>query len=508
MEAILRDENLEHLLPSLVRRDVRELQSLLAANRVAFLAELKALGVAKVGERQKLANAFGRAVKAGRLDAQAPTPHMRPCTWTQTHDGLTVRLRVPGGTLASRLAVRLEPKSVEVRLGDERTAATGRFVALIRPDESTWELERAAPPEPEPYAAAPPPADDAVVFTLAKARPGDWPNLFEGGEGTNAVREAAPAKAAPRALSTPAPPAAPSKALGVAMKPHKLRFGESVRVSGRRVSDVAPTAPTGPSAPAAEHWQGERAWLLWRDGAPELRDEPAAAPPPEGALFRWRESATEVVVTARTRRGLPDGAVELRAAPTSADVLVDGAATPWCGMLCGRVEPARCRVAVVAGAAADDHDTLELTLVKAERRLWRAPWRELIADVDAREAARRLPRREAIMCGEWHHAQSATAWTVVVPIKTSLVAVDDMRVAVAADSLSLYVAGQEDAPLLAGELHGRLDPARCSWTVAARAALVPGAAAAGDDDGAREIEITLRKATAADWPDLIKTWYV
>ena len=51
------------------------------------------------------------------------------------------------------------------------------------------------------------------------------------------------------------------------MKPHKLRFGESVRVSGRRVSDVAPTAPTGPSAPAAEHWQGERAWLLWRDGA-------------------------------------------------------------------------------------------------------------------------------------------------------------------------------------------------------------------------------------------------
>ena len=95
------------------------------------------------------------------------------------------------------------------------------------------------------------------------------------------------------------------------------------------------------------------------------------------------------------------------------------------------------------------------------------------------------------------------------PTKTSLVAVDDMRVAVAADSLSLYVAGQEDAPLLAGELHGRLDPARCSWTVAARAALVPGAAAAGgDDDGAREIEITLRKATAADWPDLIKTWYV
>mgnify|MGYP003318740983 CR=1 FL=1 len=98
-----------------------------------------------------------------------------------------------------------------------------------------------------------------------------------------------------------------------------------------------------------------------------------------------------------------------RAAPTSADVLVDGSATPWCGMLCGRVEPARCRVAVVAGAAADDHDTLQLTLVKAERRLWRAPWRELIADVDAREVARRLPRREAIMCGEWSHSQSATA---------------------------------------------------------------------------------------------------
>ena len=73
----MRDENLEHLLPSLARRDVCELQSLLAANRVAFLAELKALGVAKVGERQKLANAFGRAVKAGRLEGQAPTPHHR-----------------------------------------------------------------------------------------------------------------------------------------------------------------------------------------------------------------------------------------------------------------------------------------------------------------------------------------------------------------------------------------------------------------------------------------------
>ena len=63
MEAILRDENLEHLLPSLARREVRELQSLLAANRVAFLAELKALGVAKVGERQKLASAISKHAK-------------------------------------------------------------------------------------------------------------------------------------------------------------------------------------------------------------------------------------------------------------------------------------------------------------------------------------------------------------------------------------------------------------------------------------------------------------
>ena len=69
MEAILRDENLEHLLPSLARRDVRELQSLLAANRVAFLAELKALGVAKVGERQKLANAFNRVEQSGTANA-------------------------------------------------------------------------------------------------------------------------------------------------------------------------------------------------------------------------------------------------------------------------------------------------------------------------------------------------------------------------------------------------------------------------------------------------------
>ena len=245
------------------------------------------------------------------------------------------------------------------------------------------------------------------------------------------------------------------------MKPHKLRFGESVRVSGGAL-DVAPTADR-PVGAGGRHWQGERAWLLWRDGAPELRDEPAAAPPPEGALFRWRESVTEVVVTARTRLGLPDGAVELRAAPTSADVLVDGSPTPWCGMLCGRVEPARCRVAVVAGAAADDHDTLQLTLVKAERRLWRAPWRELIADVDAREGAGcRGARRSCAASGPTRRVRrrGPSSCRSRPPRRRRRHARRRRR------RLPLVVRRGRRTRRLAGELHGRLDPVRCSWTVA------------------------------------------
>ena len=68
MEAILRDENLEHLLPSLARRDVRELQSLLAANRVAFLAEKIE---AEVQQQEEAERAAEKGKKKGKGKAAA-----------------------------------------------------------------------------------------------------------------------------------------------------------------------------------------------------------------------------------------------------------------------------------------------------------------------------------------------------------------------------------------------------------------------------------------------------
>ena len=87
--------------------------------------------------------------------------------------------------------------------------------------------------------------------------------------------------------------------------------------------DTTPATPEMADAAAPPETKAEESKADEAKAADEAKTaEPAAeakeAPPPEGALFRWRESATEVVVTARTRRGLPDGAVELRAAPTSA----------------------------------------------------------------------------------------------------------------------------------------------------------------------------------------------
>ena len=165
LAALLAEEELGHYSEALCQATtLPDAQSLLAANRVAFLARLKELGVSKVGERQRLANAIGRAQRAGRIDAVAPVPHMSPCTWSQTDEELTLRLRLPAGTASAAVHFDLDVNSLEVRVAGERTSVCGRLAGLVRPADSTWELER-APPAAE---------TDVMLISLAKAKPGAW----------------------------------------------------------------------------------------------------------------------------------------------------------------------------------------------------------------------------------------------------------------------------------------------------------------------------------------------
>ena len=600
-EALLAEESLSHLASSLSEVvTLADAQALLSANRPAFLAKLKELGVSKLGERQKLANALSRAEKTGRVAAAVPVPHMRPCTWTQTDEAVTVKLLVAAGTSGRQIDFELDANSLSIRVGGELSSVAGRLAGLVKPTDSTWELERAPPAEPQPYepASSQPQAEDLIVVTLVKSRPGEWPTLFQGGGRSMAKKsDELPNAPPPRLAPSEAPKERPNLESPIATRqpvplgpgggasggaeasnpmafvPRKLQLGGTTQ-QRRPAAAAQPTGGGGsggggasdanaPAMSAREHWVGESATLLWRDGASERLTVPDG-PEPEGALFWWTEDAEAVRVYARTRRGLQPHDVKLELGGRSADLSVDGRATPWCGMLCGRIDAAASRVdvlpadateaaaAVAAAAAAQKQsqqqqqqqqagqsqqqagqsqqqagqsqqqagqsppeeeaareppcwDLLRLTLVKAERRLWVAPWPELLPQLLAQTQRRNLPPRHELLgsgYGDgWQTSQQRDSWTVVLPIKEGAVDADDVRVAVAADAFNLHLVGQEEMPLLAGELHGRVLPDRCSWKVR------PAYAA---DGVARtmEVAVTLRKAEPANWVDLIKTWYI
>ena len=114
---------------------------------------------------------------------------------------------------------------------------------------------------------------------------------------------------------------------------------------------------------------------------------------------------------------------------------------------------------------------------------------------------RLLPARHELLAGGagWECSQSHAAWTVLLPVRDRLVAAADLRVAVRSDAFNIHLAGQEDTPLLAGELFGRLLPHKCSWRL--------NPPRDGDAGEQAEVAVTLFKAEPATWPDLIKTWY-
>ena len=108
-----------------------------------------------------------------------------------------------------------------------------------------------------------------------------------------------------------------------------------------------------------------------------------------------------------------------------------------------------------------------------------------------------------------------------------------VHVQVRSDAFNIHLAGQEDTPLLAGELFGRLLPHKCSWRlnplrdggageqVAECLATPPPCGTQPPYQpqspppssispflvGQAEVAVTLYKAEPATWPDLIKTWY-
>ena len=78
-----------------------------------------------------------------------------------------------------------------------------------------------------------------------------------------------------------------------------------------------------------------------------------------------------------------------------------------------------------------------------------------------------------------------------------------MRVGVTRTAFNVHLAGVEHAPLFGGELYGAVLPSQCSWRLRPPKR---------DDVAHGEIELTLRKGTAAagalgHWKDLCKRYY-
>ena len=72
MSSFLADLGLAHLSPILPAESLLAHAQLCSADRLAFLRRMKAIGVTSLRERQQLANALMRALRAGALSAATP----------------------------------------------------------------------------------------------------------------------------------------------------------------------------------------------------------------------------------------------------------------------------------------------------------------------------------------------------------------------------------------------------------------------------------------------------
>jgi hypothetical protein len=523
LESILSTCGLAHLQPLLAQVSLACLHARLASHRPAFLKRLKELGVEKVSERQALANAISRAEKEGHISPPVRIPHLIPAIFDESSDfaSVTVRLLVPRRTMANQLTVTFEVNVLRAELLGEPTALGGQLFDLIKPHECEWEIERSLSPEYDPLLEAdaqPVASPDTLVITLVKAMPSRWPTLFK--DGCVAKRhESPPPQTAqvegPRKLHVNKTSSSPGLYGGIGFTPRKFDPERERRREAEREGRVTQRAAEAkaeetPAVSAAEHWPSARATLLWRDGGSATIEGAPDHPVESGPLFTWVEDPRCIQLRASTRRGLAPSALSLVAKASSVECAVEGRPTPWCGVLVGKIDPEKCTLEVLAGSDAmhgsgsasssSAHDTLQLTLVKAEpNRLWRAPWPELVTQLDLREKRAAVPRptRDQLMLGGWDTQQFGGEWQLVITFKAANerhLSHDDLRVAVTADALNIHVAGQEERPMLAGFLWGRIDPNQCTWRIRKGK---PRGTQATD-----ELEVTIVKENPGYWGDL------
>ena len=535
LDSLLEASELGYLAADLAdKTSVSDLQSRLLANRPLFLDHIRLLGVTKLGERQKLANAIGKYEKSGQLPL--PTrrfPHLEPPIYDE-EDGqtMTVRLKVPAGTAPNQLTLNIEFNTMRAEYCGGVTAAHGTLCGSVKPPDCTWQIERAPQPDYDPLVDASEQAelpDDTMVISLQKEEGGSWKSLFTDSVARRYVappkppteRELAQEKRAKEIqhekdlvkrdmLYGRLPPDYKPKKMDLSgtkdhWRAHKVKKRDQFGRGGGGDDGFAES--DAPTLSAKEHWQSASATILWREGAASFSGAPDH-PEECGPLYKWVETRSEIIVSAQTERGLPASELSLKANRSSVECYVRGRATPWCGFLVGHVEPSKCRLEVVPSKDPNAiSDTLQLTLHKAEaNRLWRAPWPELITNIELREKrAARLhdkPTRSMLQVGGgWDELQKDGEWELVVPFKHGLDH-DDLRVGVTTNpsALNVYIAGREEEPLLGGQLTGLLDPDRCSWRV--RAAKAKGTMKID------EIVINLAKAKGNSWRGFFKKHYV
>jgi hypothetical protein len=388
VHSLLASISLDHLAPCLEKDSLADLQARLAANRPLFMEHIRRLGVTKLGERQKLANGISKAERSGELPpaAVARFPHLVPAIFEDEKDTMQIRLKVAAGTTANQLKVHMEREAICVEYCNTPTSVHGKLCGVVRPVESTWQLERSLRPEYDPLTDAVDQAEspeDTLVISLQKEGRQLWRSLFADAHATRFVPPPPPVDEAKEAerkdlqreidrkkhdqlfYGTPYVPSERER------QERTRRMREKHAARERRRRDQA-TEDTLAAVSARDLWQSAAAMFLWREGLESVTGSPDH-PDDTEPLYTWVETAEALIVRAKTEEGLPSSAMELSARRSSVDCLVRGRSTPWCGFLVGKVAPERCVLEALPASEPDAAwSVLQLTLAKIEpHRLWR-----------------------------------------------------------------------------------------------------------------------------------------
>ncbi|KAL3913800.1 MAG: hypothetical protein SGPRY_007851 [Prymnesium sp.] len=414
LPALLEQEGLAHLAPALQAARVSELQALLASNRPALLSELKRMGVTRLGDRQRLANALGRLERLGHLPTASPVLQLIPPTYEESEASSTIsiRLQIPAGMARHEVSFSCETSRLDVRLAGSPTSCCGTLWAPVKHAESTWEIQRQRVRSDSFVSSdCTAPADELLVV-LHKVAAGGWLSLFKDALASRSQVPSIRDDCAKGAVSEGQQPINTALSAGLGFKQRSLNLSgrKGAQREARRL-EHAVAASVG-TILAKEQWQPSCAHLVWRGGC-ELVE--GGFHGEEQPLFTWRETANDLLLSASTRKGLSSDDVSLEVKERWAEVKVCGITTLWSGHLVGCVDPLRCE-AKVREVAGQPFQSLQLTLAKADNRFWRAPFPQLLESVEVLEKRQRLPRREEIELEGWSMVQTATGWKAKVQV--------------------------------------------------------------------------------------------